>query len=697
MIVNLGKSNVYSIGNFVKSTAGNLVIDGAINCNGNISISLGANSIGDQSYTGDYSISCKGNVTLSDGRSNQNIYYSGVANIATSWDRNQYEVIPFKALPGFIETSDLAGYLQYLISMTPNGVSTYSAGTYTLKGNYTKSINVFNLLLTEIQNSTSLVLSTKAASSSLVKVNANGQVATLTGLNMTMNCSASDVIFAIDSTTLNINNCNIKGTIFAPNSDVVLNNSTIDGAIYAKSITVTGNVTIHNSPFNGYIEQPVAPVIKIAPLSSIDNYEAIEVSVYSESGNIPAFYEIRYTLNGKEPTRESTLYVGSFDLYEVGVTTVKAKIFGNGVSDGGIASQAYGFKCKVSTPYLVKTVNQVSGLTEYSISHDIGSTVYYTLDGSDPSVFASVYDESTFNSQFSEEGAYNLRFFAYSPSCDNSDIVDEYILIELPDIGLQPPVIEVWRTLNGAKVSLVHTVPSTPLKSDIVVPGSFSYADVDSFAVYMRKTNPSDASKVRYTIDGSNPVEGIAYTYETPIYLKAITNNRLRVFSHIDFKEFSPQRNHLLIVSTTDSKTFDTTWNVDRSEEVLDALQGGSSYAIDMAWVGPGVVTDDFAVYQALINILATEMFERIFNPSFGVSITARLAEINADLNSESIISDLKAEVEAQDPRIRIRADMSLAYFDESIGALVVDLMWTNLVTNNSATLKYAYDLDTVL
>jgi len=697
MIVNLGRSNVYSIGNFSKNVAANLVIDGGVNCNGNMSIAQGANSIGDPSYSGDYSISCKGNIHLANGKSNKNIYYSGIATVDTSWDVNQYEVIAFNALPGFIETTDLLGYLKYLLSLPANGSAVFTSPTYTLKGNYSKSINVFNAQLSPLQNTTSLVLSTKAASNSLIKLNAVGQSVTLTGLHMTLNCAPSDVIFAIGADTLNINNSEIKGTIFAPESDVVINNSIVDGAIYAKSITVTGNATVHNSPFTGYIEQAVAPVIKVTPLSSMDNYEAIEVIVSSDSGVIPEYYEVRYTLDGKEPTRESELYVSPFELYEVGVVTVKAKIFGNGVSDGLVASQAYGFNCKVPTPSLVKTVDVGTGLVEYSISHEPNSTVYYTLDGSDPSVFSSKYDNATFNSQFSDEGSYQLRFFAYSPRCDNSNVVEEYLLIELPDIGLQPPVIEVWRTLNGAKVNLVYTLPATPAKSDITIPNTFTYDDVDTFAVYMSKYNSADDSKVRYTIDGSNPVEGLEYTYDTPIYIKKLTNNSLRVFSHIGFKEFSGQRNHLIIVATSGGRTFDTSAQEYRSEEVLDSLQGGSSYAIDMAWVGPGVVTDDFAVYQALINILATEMFERIFNPKFGVSITSRLAEINADMDSVSIIADLKAEVEMQDPRIRIRADLSVAYFDESIGALVVDLMWTNLVTNNSATLKYAYDLDTVL
>jgi hypothetical protein len=89
-------------------------------------------------------------------------------------------------------------------------------------------------------------------------------------------------------------------------------------------------------------------------------------------------------------------------------------------------------------------------------------------------------------------------------------------------------------------------------------------------------------------------------------------------------------------------------------------------------------------------------MLERIFNPTFGVSISAKLAEVHKISSGEKVIADLKAEVEAQDARIKIKEELSYAYFDDELGALVVDLVWVNTLTKNSAALKYAYDLDTI-
>jgi choice-of-anchor A domain-containing protein len=701
MIVNLDKANVYTIGNFTKNAAHNLSIEGAVNCNGNFSVALGTNTITSQDSQSSYSISCNGNVTLANGVSNKDIYYSGSSSIAATWNTEQYEVINFNNLPGFQESHDLIGYLKYLLTLPANSSSSFATGTYTLNGSYTKSINTFDCDPSSVQSTTTLRLGTKTNSDSLIKINDAGGTLTLNGLTVTANCTASDIIFAIDAATIIIEDCIILGTIYAPNSNIIITNSIINGAIYANSITVTGNATITNRLFNGYISQPVTPTLTVSPLSAIDNYTPIDVTITNVDGSIPSYYEIRYTLDAKDPTRNSTLYTGAFEVYSVGVVTVKAMLFGDGVPDGTIASQAYGFKCKTNTPVLTTSV--VSGLTTYTITHDAGTTVYYTLDGSDPSTYAKPYDYTSFNQALKEEGAYTIRFFAYQEGCDASDLAQEDIIVALPITGLQPPKLSVWLVDDPSlgnlanKVTKVYDIPASPLMGLVNIPGSFTYSDVSRLAIYMDKNSSGDASLVRYTIDNSDPVSGVEYTYNTPIYLTKISFNNLRAFSHIDYQQYSNQLKHSFNISVTGSKVFDTSSNELLSDEVLDALQTGSSYAIDMAWVGPGVVTDDFAVYQALINILATEMFERIFNPTFGVSISNKLAEVNLDMNQTKIISDLKAEIEAQDPRISINEDLCGAYFDDDIGALVVDLVWTNLVTKNAASVKYAYDLDTVL
>lgn len=720
MIVNL-KSNIYTTGNFSKTSAGTLSIEGAINCNGNLTVQGGSNQLNKSRDSISYAISCKGTATLANGSSDNYIYYKTGLVKADTWESYDDLDIPFNALPGFQEEYDLVGYLKYLLTIVETGTKTFTGGIYNLKGYRTKSINVYDLIGSNLSSATEIKIGPNQGSSHLLKV--SSPVTPVVISNLVMNTtgvkpSPEDIIFAIDAPSISISNSTLFGTIYAPNSIVTVTDSEIQGSIVAKDIIVsgTGTTTIKNKLFIGYIESPVAPEIKMSPLSSTNNYSSLDVSVFSED-TIPDYYEIRYTLDGTTPTRSSTLYTGNFSVYVLGIVTVKAKIFGNGVEDGSIVSQAYGFKCKTENPSLVK--DSLTG--RYSISYPAGAKVYYTLDGSDPTTYSTLYEQPAFESIFDEEGLYYIRFIAITQGCDPSDMVDETIVVELPDGGVYPPRVVIWKKNSSNVYVAIYTIeptPNTELNPDLnkaktfvfgkkpsgeasdpnvielLTNEEFTIADVMNMKFSMSPYTTGDA--IRYSLNESNPVSGINYTSNSQVNISSLSSNRLRAFSHVDWEEYSQQIDYTLLFRTVDSKRFDTTENELKSEEVLASLQGGSSYAIDIAWVGPGVVTDDFAVYQALVNILATDMLERIFNPTFGVSISAKLAEVHKISSGEKIISDLKAEIESQDSRINIKEELSYAYFDDELGALVVDLVWVNTLTKNSAALKYAYDLDTV-
>lgn len=718
MIVNLGKYNVYATTGITKTSSATLKIQGAVNCNGNMSIQGGDNQITEDGQPISYAISCAGNLTLNNGSSNNDIYYKGTLQLQSAWNTT-YNVIQFNDLPGFQATYDLIGYLKYLLSLATTGKDNVVGTVCNLTGRKTKSINVHEISRTNLANATEIKIGPYAASSHLIKVDSPLSAVTMTNLVMNgtgVKPSANDVLFAIDAPVITITGSTIIGSIYAPNSDIIINGSTITGTIFAKTVTFTGtaNIQLNNAPFNGYIESPVAPEIRVEPNSTINNYDALIINVVSDDA-ISDYYEIRYTLDGKDPTRSSTLYTGPFELFQLGIVTVTAKIFGNGVEDGGTASQAYGFKCKTDIPALVKTYDVLNDITVYSISSPSGSEVYFTLDGSTPVVKPEyLYVESEFNSNFDSEGEYNLRFIAHVNGCDDSEIVDESFIVKLPiSTGVLPPKIQIFNS-DDNQIQLIDPA-LYPLKTTFVIGAKPIGEAPDPSVVELRTDLPLtiqdveglnfllirstlEPTSAKYSVDGSNPINGLEYDYNSisHIPMSTLVDGRFRAFSHLDYKQFSNQIDYTILFRTTDSERFDTSAYELRSEEVLDSLQAGSNYALDIAWVGPGVVTDDFAVYQALVNILATDMLERIFNPSFGVSISSKLAEVHELTSGDKVISDLKVEIEIQDSRIFINDELSYTYFDESIGALVVNLVWMNRITKNSAVLKYAYDLDTI-
>lgn len=691
MQVKFDKSNVYTIGNFYKSSAFNLRIEGSVNCGGSLVITGGNNVVTLPSSNKAYSMSLHGPAILRNGTSNKSIYHKGTLSLA-NWNDEEYVQIPFNNLPAMQDSRDLVGFLAYLKSLDVSGVNSISGSTFTLKGKRTKSINVFEVSIGSVFGDKALNVSTPSTAPSLLKLTSDENSTVLNSVTVDSTTNGSKLIITVDTKSLTMNNCTFKGTLYAPNSDVTLNSCVIDGAVYAKSITCNGDVTIKESLLDIQFENPDAPTIKVSPVASIGNYSAITVSILpTDAEVIPDYYEIRYTIDGSDPTKESNLYTGEFELLDLGIVTVKAKLFGDGVLDGGSASQAYGFNCKTSKPHLTRSV--VDEVTTYLIVHSDDSKVYYTLDGSVPTVNATQYDSSTFNLNFSVEGRFELRFIAVSANCDDSDEVYEEIFVALPRKGLLPPTVSIWKMFNGNKVYKITDVNLSSLSGLVEVPNRYLVDEADDIAVFLTDVNSMSGSSIMCSVDGSAPT---TYSPLRPIYIRDISAS-LRAFSHVDFVEYSKQINYTFLINTANSLSFDLSAKKEKSDEVRDALQGGQSYAVDIAWVGPGVVTDDFAVYQALINILATQVFERVFNPKFGVTISSKIGSIDTDTDTTKLISELKFEIESQDSRIKVDEYRTDIYYDERVNGIVVDLVWTNLRTNNSASVKYAYDLDTIV
>ena len=101
--------------------------------------------------------------------------------------------------------------------------------------------------------------------------------------------------------------------------------------------------------------------------------------------------KIYYTLDGSDPTVESTLYTEPFTLTEA--ATVKAFATGDGYTDSEIASKDVIILTQASTPVI--SVAQEEGKSVVTISSDLeGVTIYYNYTGSNVLTESSVYTEA---------------------------------------------------------------------------------------------------------------------------------------------------------------------------------------------------------------------------------------------------------------------------------------------------------------
>lgn len=677
--MNIGtlKHSVYVLDSIVKTGAGLFDVENSIICGGSVSISGGtdANQITHEGIFPEYSIKCAGPLTLENGGSRGILRAPSI--ITNNWDKHSYAYFADSS-PMPLKVRDLNGYHEYLKSLVVTGTSTGTA-TLTLKGSNTKNVNVFDITSEQLLIASTIILNIPSKATALIRLKSG----TLTGITMNIGSASASNVLIISDSDINMSNSRLYGTLFIPMYDLIVNNSTVHGGVYSKSITSDiGGVEVKHAPFSGYIANPAPPTLSITPKSSTGIYNPIEVSI-TTSKNLEPYYEIRYTLDGSTPDSNSFKYVNSFELYDVGIIKVTAKVIGVGFSDGDLVSSVYEFKCKVETPVI--TINPKTN--SYSISCATPNCdIYYTLDGTPPTRRDMKYDSTSFALNFEQEDEYQVTAIAFNDVCDDSDIAEVTVIVDYNDATkLEVPLIELQ--LDGS--TIISNPPDSTWVSDV------RYTLDELKRMNVRLT--SIGNTIHYTVNGEMPNSETPKSLsvaEIPLYKIGVSP--IKYYASRSKCDSSSIKSQLffILLRNGDSAVLDASKSKNRSEALMDSMQSSSRYAIDISWVGSGIVTDDVAVYQSLINILSTNKFERIFNPRFGVSISGKLAEIYDTLDPIETLNTLKSEVESCDPRIQIIASESSLRFDERNGMLVVDIQWINRVTGTKAYVAYGYDID---
>lgn len=177
---------------------------------------------------------------------------------------------------------------------------------------------------------------------------------------------------------------------------------TVDGSEpTSQSILYTGSIEVYKTTL---IRSVVIFDNKMSPISTFEySFPNINVSASVPSGvynsvmsvvlsaNING-YDIYYTLDGADPTRESTKYTTPITVYNT--TELKCFATKNGINSSVVA---YRYEYDLST--LAVTANIISG--EYNSVQSIkltsklqGYRIHYTLDGSTPTVESPIYSNT---------------------------------------------------------------------------------------------------------------------------------------------------------------------------------------------------------------------------------------------------------------------------------------------------------------
>ncbi|MEF3694413.1 MAG: chitobiase/beta-hexosaminidase C-terminal domain-containing protein [Candidatus Cloacimonadota bacterium] len=228
-------------------------------------------------------------------------------------------------------------------------------------------------------------------------------------------------------------------------------NPTKDSQVYYGELQINTNTVLKARAFKaGYLSSPIATETYVFGAT------AVQPVVITPDGGVFAGphsvtltcatpgAEIRYTLDGTNPTQSSNLYNAPFLVS--GTVTVKAKAFKEGLLPSVVSSVSYNMQ--LEPPIFSLPAGQYPTPQSVSITHSNPiAEIRYTIDGSDPTESSAVYTQA-----IPINGNTMLKARAYLANWEASEVVSASYIISLAE---QVQLIPAGSFHNGtANVSL---------------------------------------------------------------------------------------------------------------------------------------------------------------------------------------------------------------------------------------------------
>lgn len=205
---------------------------------------------------------------------------------------------------------------------------------------------------------------------------------TITGIVMTTSTSPSVNYFVDGGTatavTASSNTYTISG-ISATSSLKIQNANTTNTQLRIKTIAITYSSSSGSSTVATPTFSPVA--------GTYNDAQNVTISTTTTDATI------YYTTDGTDPTTASSVYSAAIPVTEN--TTIKAYAVKDGLTDSEIATAEYVINYKVATPTFSPVAGTYNDTQNVTISTTTeGATIYYTIDGTDPTTESSVYSDA---------------------------------------------------------------------------------------------------------------------------------------------------------------------------------------------------------------------------------------------------------------------------------------------------------------
>ena len=235
--------------------------------------------------------------------------------------------------------------------------------------------------------------------------------------------------------------------------------------------------------------------------------------------------DIRYTTNGTEPTKTSTLYEGEF-LPEIGTSVFKAKAFN---SSGDVASAMTTFEL---TKNAAPTISLNWNDKQVTISSTVeGGTIFYTTNGNNPTVSSTVYSGPI---SFSQPTTFKaiVGKVGYAPSTVTTRDVIKVVTPTIYDNGNVAIAIttatvgaSIYYTTDGStptRSSSPYSAPLTNMEGKTIKAFAVKANNYDSDVATFGPVSFSCAQPIirrmgadKFTITCSKPQSGVTIYYTT--------------------------------------------------------------------------------------------------------------------------------------------------------------------------------------
>lgn len=469
------------------------------------------------------------------------------------------------------------------------------------------------------------------------------------------------------------------------------NDPTESSSVYSSAISVSVNMTIKAKAFKAdmtpssvatatYNIRCAAPTFNLAEDSYYIGSQSLTMSSATDGATI------RYTTDESEPTGSSSVY--SSALTVLTTTTYKAKAFKAGMTESEESKVYIMIQCAAPTfsvPAGTYNANQ-----SVTLSSTYGTTIYYTLNGTNPTESSSEYSGA-----ITIDATKTLKAIAVKDGCEISEVASATYTMKCatptfsPTAGTYTGIQSVALSCATEGAAIRYTTDGeTPTGSSDTYSSALSVGSNQTVKAIATKSGWSDseiasaAYTIRYTIAVAS-VENVTISATTPSVAEggnALVNNGSTVTLSYTGVAEGKNWGGWNVYKTGDASTTVTVTSNQFTMPDYNVTVSAYLYGDAIAWCDPDVeVTGDVHLTSTKdVYVHSTSVADNlvaISSSDMGSATKMEVAYLNADAAD--------AEVDKDDSPFRLYASDASATVDE------VDVSASRTFSSTNYSIRY--------